>query len=68
MTSENDNSKKNIECNFCGRVVKNSYIKQHYKTKICLKARADAIPFESNKPKIGRINSSLSIRSLIQVN
>ena len=51
--TDQDNNKSNmkVDCDFCGRVVKNSYLNQHYKTKVCVKARESAVPYEPNKPQ-----------------
>ena len=46
-----DGKTTHIVCDFCGRQVAKSYLNQHYKTKICLTARENAVPYESKKPK-----------------
>ena len=45
------NKSPKVICDFCGKTVATSYLKQHEKTATCLRARESATPYESNKPQ-----------------
>ena len=49
MTTEQDSKTTHIVRDFCARKVAKSYLNQHYKTKVCMTARENAIPYEQNK-------------------
>jgi hypothetical protein len=47
--SDKTTSTTHIKCEFCGKTVKSTYLKKHYKSQFCTDAREDTVPLEANQ-------------------